>query len=196
MIVGGGVVGYNAATTSAGLGTNIVQFEANPKRIAQLKADSTIKALTKIFKSKYVVEPSTPENIDKWISKVDAVISTVLIPGAKAPKVVKESMVKKMKFGSVIVDVAIDQGGSVETITHYTTHDKPTFTKYGVNHYAVANMPGATSRTSTIALVTATTPYALKIAKDGAKAGLKDSAIYDGINTIGGHLTIKPVADV
>jgi alanine dehydrogenase len=105
-------------------------------------------------------------------------------------------MVKKMKYGSVIVDVAIDQGGSVETITHYTTHDKPTFTKYGVNHYAVANMPGATSRTSTIALVAATTPYALRIAKDGVKAARKNSAIYDGINTIGGHLTIKPVADV
>jgi alanine dehydrogenase len=124
------------------------------------------------------------------------VISTVLIPGAKAPKVVKESMVKKMKPGSVIVDVAIDQGGSVETITHYTTHDKPTFIKYGVNHYAVANMPGATSRTSTIALVTATTPYAIKIAKDGVKSALKDQGIYDGINTIAGHLTIKPVADV
>jgi alanine dehydrogenase len=104
-------------------------------------------------------------------------------------------MVKKMKPGSVIVDVAIDQGGSVETITHYTTHDKPTFIKHGVNHYAVANMPGATSRTSTIALIAATTPYALLIAKDGVKSALKNSTIYDGINTIDGHLTIKPVAD-
>jgi alanine dehydrogenase len=104
-------------------------------------------------------------------------------------------MVKKMKPGSVIVDVAIDQGGSVETITHYTTHDHPTFIKYGVNHYAVANMPGATSRTATLALVTATTPYALAIAKDGVKSALKCQTIYSGINTIDGHLTIKPVAD-
>jgi alanine dehydrogenase len=121
-------------------------------------------------------------------------ISTVLIPGAKAPKVVSEAMVKSMKPGSIIVDIAIDQGGSVATIDHITTHDHPTYIKYGVNHYAVANMPGATSRTSTIALVNATTPYALKLAKDGVRAALNDQTIYDGINTIDGKLTSKPVA--
>jgi alanine dehydrogenase len=104
-------------------------------------------------------------------------------------------MVEKMKPGSVIVDVAIDQGGSVDTITHYTTHDHPTFIKYGVNHYAVANMPGATSRTATAALVNATTPYALAIAKNGIRSALKCPTIYSGINTIDGHLTMKPVAD-
>lgn len=195
MIVGGGVVGYNAATTAAGLGSNLVIFERNLDRIQQLKSDEKLKKLTTIFKSKFVVEESTFENIYKWIGKADAVISTILIPGAKAQKVISSSMVQQMKPGSVIVDVAIDQGGSVETIDHSTTHDKPTFVKFGVNHYAVANMPGATSRTATAALVNATTEYALKIAKDGVKSALKDKTIYDGINTIAGHLTMKPVAD-
>lgn len=122
----------------------------------------------------------------------DALVSTVLIPGAKAPKVVSVAQVKTMKKGAVIVDIAIDQGGSVATIDHITTHDKPTYEKFGVNHYAVANMPGATSRTSTVALVTATTPFALEIAKVGTKTSCP--IIRLGINTFAGKLTNKAVA--
>ncbi|MDR0985374.1 MAG: alanine dehydrogenase [Mycoplasmataceae bacterium] len=194
MVVGGGVVGYNAAFTAMGLGTNVVQFEANPKRITELKNDKRMKDLSKIFNNKYIVEASTAANIDKWISKVDAVISTVLIPGAKAPKVIKREMVSKMKPGSVIVDVAIDQGGSVETITHSTTHNDPVIVYKGVQQYAVANMPGTTSRTSTHALVAATAPYAVIIAK-GLKIAIKDPTVYTGVNTYNGFLTNKPVAE-
>jgi alanine dehydrogenase len=103
-------------------------------------------------------------------------------------------MVKKMKPGAIIIDIAIDQGGSVETITKITTHDKPTYNVYGIMHYAVANMPGATPRTATAALVNATTEYAIKLANKGIKSALSDSTIFDGINTINGKLTSKPVA--
>jgi alanine dehydrogenase len=104
-------------------------------------------------------------------------------------------MVKKMKPGSIIIDIAIDQGGSVETITKITTHDNPVYVVHKVSHYAVANMPGATSRTSTVALVNATTPYAIELANGGIEKAAKNPTIYDGINTYDGKLTFKPVAD-
>jgi alanine dehydrogenase len=195
LVIGGGVAGYNAASTAMGLGANVVILERNPQRIAQLKKDAKLNGLSKIFKSKLTVDVSTDANINKYIAQADALISTVLIPGAKAPKVVKTGMVKQMKRGSIIIDIAIDQGGSVETITKITTHDDPTYVVHNVLHYAVANMPGATSRTSTVALVNATTPYAIELANKGIKGASKNQTIYDGINTLNGKLTIKPVAE-
>ncbi|MDR2369765.1 MAG: alanine dehydrogenase [Mycoplasmataceae bacterium] len=195
LVIGGGVAGYNAATTAMGLGANVVILERNPQRIQQLKKDSKLNTLSKVFKNKCIVDVSTDANIEKWIKKTDALISTVLIPGAKAPKVIKTAMVKKMKPGSIIIDIAIDQGGSVETITKITTHDNPTYLVHNVTHYAVANMPGATSRTATMALVNATIPYAIELANGGIKKAAQNQTIYDGINTYDGQLTLKPVAD-
>ena len=123
-------------------------------------------------------------------------VGCVLIPGAKAPKLVTEEMVKTMRPGSVLVDVAIDQGGSIATIDRITTHQDPFFVKHGVLHYSVANMPGAVPRTSTLALTGATLPYALRIAKLGAEAACKDDpALMKGLNTYKGHLTCRAVAE-
>lgn len=129
------------------------------------------------------------------MAEADLLICAVLIPGAKAPTLVTEEMVKQMKPGSVIVDVAIDQGGIVETVDHITTHDQPTYEKHGVVHYAVANMPGAVPRTSTIALTNVTVPYALQIANKGAAKALTDNAaLRAGLNTANGHVTYEAVA--
>lgn len=129
------------------------------------------------------------------MKEADLIIGAVLIPGAKAPKLVTEEMVKTMKPGSVIVDVAIDQGGSVETIDHVTTHDNPTFEKHGVVHYSVANMPGAVPRTSTMALTNATVPYALQIANKGvARAISENPALKLGVNVANGEVTYEAVA--
>ncbi|MDR1991853.1 MAG: alanine dehydrogenase [Mycoplasmataceae bacterium] len=195
LIIGGGVAGYNAAYTAMGLGANVTLLERNPERIKVLKVDKRLEALSAVFNNKLVVEESNDTNINKWISSADALISTVLIPGAKAPKVIKTPMVQNMKQGAIVIDIAIDQGGSVETITKITTHDDPTYNVHGVSHYAVANMPGATPRTSTAALVNATTEYAVKLAKNGINSALSDKTIFEGINTIDGKLTSKPVAE-
>jgi len=138
---------------------------------------------------------SNPYNIAEAVAEADLLIGAVLIPGAKAPKLVTEEMVKSMKPGSVIVDVAIDQGGIVETSDHVTTHDNPTFVKHGVVHYSVANMPGAVPRTSTIALTNVTVPYALEIANKGViKALSENTALKLGLNTANGEITYKAVA--
>ena len=130
------------------------------------------------------------------MKNADLVVGCVLIPGAKAPKLVTEEMVKTMKPGSVLVDVAIDQGDSIATIDRITTHADPYFVKHGVIHYSVANMPGAVPRTSTLALTGATLPYALKIANLGAEeACRRDPALMKGLNTYQGHVTYKAVAD-
>lgn len=194
VIIGGGVAGENACRAALGLGANVTILDSNPKAIEFLNKCETCHGLTKIFGNKYIVETATPENIAKWVKQADAVISTVLVRGASAPKVVSEAMVKTMKKGSVIIDIAIDQGGSIETVDHITTHDKPTYVKHGVIHYAVANMPGATPRTATAALVHATTEYGLILAKEGIKAALHNDTILTGINTISGHLTCEPVS--
>ena len=130
------------------------------------------------------------------VKNADLVVGCVLIPGAKAPKLVTEEMVKTMKPGSVLIDVAIDQGGSIESIDRITTHSDPYFVKHGVLHYSVANMPGAVPRTSTLALTGATLPYALKIANLGAEAACKaDPALMKGLNTYDGKITFKGVAE-
>ena len=187
VIVGGGNVGLNAAKMAVGLGANVTIIDLNAKRLAYLDD---------IFGGRVQTLLSNSFNIAKAVENADLVVGCVLIPGAKAPKLVTEEMVKKMKPGSVLVDVAIDQGGSIETIDRITTHSNPYFIKHGVLHYSVANMPGAVPRTSTLALTGATLPYALKIANMGAEAACKaDSALMKGLNVYKGYVTYKAVAD-
>ncbi len=187
VIVGGGNVGLNAAKMAVGLGANVTIIDLNAKRLAYLDD---------IFGGRVQTLLSNPFNIAKAVENADLVVGCVLIPGAKAPKLVTEEMVMKMKPGSVLVDVAIDQGGSIETIDRITTHANPYFVKHGVLHYSVANMPGAVPRTSTLALTGATLPYALKIANLGAEAACKaDPALMKGLNVYKGNVTYKAVAD-
>ena len=139
---------------------------------------------------------SNPYNIAQAVKDADLVIGTVLIPGKKAPKLVTEEMVKSMKPGSVVIDIAIDQGGIFETSDRVMTHDNPTFVKHGVLHYAVANMPGAVPYTSTLALTNVTTPYALTIANLGLEQALRENdALLRGVNTYQGQITHKGVAE-
>lgn len=187
VIVGGGNVGTNAAKMAVGLGANVTVLDINAKRLAYLDD---------IFGGRVQTLLSNSYNIANAVRSADLVVGCVLIPGAKAPKLVTEEMVKSMRPGSVLVDVAIDQGGSIETIDRITTHSDPYFVKHGVIHYSVANMPGAVPRTSTLALTGATLPYALKIANMGAEAACKaDSALMKGLNIYNGHLTFQAVAD-
>ncbi|MDA8205550.1 MAG: alanine dehydrogenase, partial [Thermaerobacter sp.] len=137
---------------------------------------------------------STPEHIADVLQDVDLLISGVLVPGARAPRLVTEAMVKSMKPGSVIVDVAIDQGGSVETCDHTTTHADPVYLKHNVVHYSVANMPGAVPRTSTVALTNATLPYIQSIAQMSIDEILKSPALAAGLNVYDGKLTNYEVA--
>ena len=187
VIVGGGNVGTNAARIASGMGANVTILDISIKRLAYLDD---------IFGGRVQTLLSNSYNIANAVKNADLVVGCVLIPGAKTPKLVTEEMVKSMRPGSVLIDVAIDQGGSIESIDRITTHADPYFFKHGVLHYSVANMPGAVPRTSTLALTGATLPYALKIANLGAEAACKaDSALMKGMNTYNGHLTFKAVAD-
>lgn len=187
VIIGGGIVGTNAAKMAVGMGARVTIIDKSGDRLAYLDD---------IFAGRVTTVMSNNYNIAKWVAKADLLVGAVLVPGAKAPKLVSEEMVKSMEAGSVIVDVAIDQGGSVETIDRVTTHSEPTYTKYGVVHYSVANMPGAVARTSTLALTNATLPYALQIANKGWKQALKDDAgLARGLNVYKGQVTFKAVAD-
>jgi alanine dehydrogenase len=186
-VIGGGVVGTNAAKIAMGLGADVTILDLNPERLRQLDD---------IFGSEINTLMSNPLNIADAVREADLVIGAVLIPGAKAPRLVTEEMVKAMKPGSVIVDVAIDQGGIFETTDRITTHDNPTYEKHGVLHYAVANMPGAVPRTSTIGLMNVTVPYALQIANKGyVKACRENGALQKGINTLNGYVTYAAVAE-
>ncbi|WML45651.1 alanine dehydrogenase [Neobacillus sp. PS3-40] len=186
-IIGGGVAGTNAAKMAIGLGAKVTIIDLNPDRLRQLDD---------IFGSEITTLMSNPYNLAEAVKESDLVIGAVLIPGAKAPKLVTEEMIKSMKPGSVVVDIAIDQGGIFETTDRISTHDNPTYEKYGVVHYAVANMPGAVPRTSTIALTNMTVPYAIQIANKGyVKACLENEALLKGINTLGGYVTYKAVAE-
>ncbi|MGD6817346.1 alanine dehydrogenase [Metabacillus sp. 113a] len=185
-IIGGGVVGTNAAKMAVGLGADVT--------IIDLSADR-LRELDDIFGTQIKTLMSNPVNIAHAVAESDLLICAVLIPGAKAPTLVTEEMVKSMQPGSVIVDVAIDQGGIVETVDHITTHDQPTYEKHGVVHYAVANMPGAVPRTSTLALTNVTVPYALQIANKGVfKAISENVALKAGLNTAKGEITYAAVA--
>ncbi|MBM7704124.1 alanine dehydrogenase [Metabacillus iocasae] len=185
-IIGGGVVGTNAAKMAIGLGADVTIIDLSADRLRQLDD---------IFGNQIKTLMSNPMNIAEAVAEADLLIGAVLIPGAKAPKLVTDEMVQAMKPGSVIVDVAIDQGGIVETIDHITTHDNPTYEKHGVVHYAVANMPGAVPRTSTIALTNVTVPYALQIANKGAHAAIaQNEALKLGVNVANGAVTYEAVA--
>lgn len=185
-ILGGGIVGTNAAKMAIGLGADVTIIDLNAERLRQLDD---------IFGTQIKTLMSNPFNIAEAVKQADLLISAVLIPGAKAPKLVTEEMVRSMKPGSVIVDVAIDQGGAVETCDHVTTHDNPTFEKYGILHYSVANMPGAVPRTSTIALTNVTIPYALEIANKGVQEAIfENNALKLGVNMLNGEVTCEVVA--
>ncbi|REJ10854.1 alanine dehydrogenase [Halobacillus trueperi] len=186
-IIGGGVVGTNAAKIAIGLGADVTMIDLSPDRLRQLDD---------IFGSSINTLMSNPLNLSEAVRESDLVIGAVLIPGAKAPKLVTEDMVKSMSRGSVIVDVAVDQGGIVETVDHVTTHDDPTYVKHGVVHYAVGNMPGAVPQTSTLALTNVTIPYAVQIANKGfQKACLENTALLKGVNVVNGSVTYREVAE-
>lgn len=186
-VIGGGVVGANAAKMAVGLGATVTIIDLSSERLKQLDD---------MFGSSVSTIISNPLNIEKEISDSDLVVGAVLIPGSRAPKLVTEDMVKGMERGSVIVDVAIDQGGIFETGDRITTHDDPIYVKHGVLHYAVSNIPGNVPRTATIGLTNATIPYTLQIANKGYKqACLDDQALLKGLNIAKGHVTSKGVAE-
>jgi alanine dehydrogenase len=186
VIIGGGVVGINSMKMAIGLAANVTVLDKNLERL---------RYLDDIFGSKIKTLVSNPFTVKEAIEHADLVIGAVLIPGASAPKLVTREMLKSMHRGAVIVDVAVDQGGCIET-TKPTTHSDPTFFIDDVLHYCVANMPGAVPRTSTFALTNATLPLAIKLANKGFKdAVARDKHLKAGVNTYEGHITYEAVAE-
>ncbi len=185
-IIGGGIVGTNAAKVAMGMGANVTIVDVNLNRLRELDD---------IFNGRVYTLASNSYNVSHAVREADLVIGGVLIPGAAAPKIVTRAMVANMKKGAVIVDVAIDQGGCIET-ARPTTHSDPSYLVDGVVHYCVTNMPAAVPNTSTLALTNATFPYVMRLAQMGAKAAIQaDSGLRDGVNTYDGVLTCKAVAD-
>ena len=185
VIIGGGVVGTNAAKIAVGMGAHVTIIDNNLDRLRELDD---------IFLSKISTLASSAYMIHDAISTADLIVGAVLVPGAAAPRLVTRNMLKDVPNGAVIVDVAVDQGGCIET-THPTTHSDPTYYVEGVLHYCVANMPGAVPRTSTFALTNATLPYALKLANQGfLDAITNDPGLKEGVNTYAGHCTYEAVA--
>lgn len=185
-IIGGGVVGTNACKIAAGMGADVTILDISATRLAYLDD---------IFGSRITTLYSTDANIEQVLRESDLLVGAVLLPGAKAPTLVNREHLKIMKNGAVIVDVAVDQGGCVETIRP-TTHDDPVYVIDGVVHYGVANMPGAVALSSTNALTSTTLPYGLEIAEKGVETACKESeAIYKGMNIYGGKCVYKNVAD-
>jgi len=186
VVVGGGIVGLNSAKMACGLGAKVYILDTNLDRLRYL-SDVMPKNCFPLY--------SSPATLRELITRADLVIGSVLVPGAKAPKLITRDMVKTMKKGAVLVDVAIDQGGCLET-SKATTHSKPIYIVDGVVHYCVANMPGAVPKTSTLALTNATLPYAVQIANNGWKQALRENPeIRSGANVIRGKVTCKGVAD-
>lgn len=185
MILGGGVVGTNAARIAMGMGARVSIYDVNHSRLQYLDD---------VFGGRIITVTSTEPNVRAGIVEADLVVGAVLIPGAKAPRIVTAGMVSGMKEGAVIVDVAVDQGGCVETI-HSTTHEEPTYVVDGVVHYGVTNMPGAVPRTSTFALVNQTLPYITRIAGSGIQALKSDDCLAQGLNTFNGKLTCPAVGE-
>lgn len=186
LILGGGTVGTNAAKISVGMGANVTIFDINLKRL---------RYLDDLFGGRATTLVPTRHNIEEEIRNTNLLIGAVLLPGAKAPHLITRDMLPKMMKGSVIVDVAVDQGGCVETI-RATYHDKPTFELDGICHYGVANIPSATARTSTFALTNATLPYVLRLAEFGFdRAVREDQALRKGVNVYKGNLTYLAVAE-
>ncbi|MDR5684058.1 MAG: alanine dehydrogenase [Armatimonadota bacterium] len=186
VIVGGGVVGENAAKVALGMGAQVTVLERNPRRMA---------FLDHVLHGRIQTVMSNPYTLEQAVAYADVLVGAVLIPGARAPRLVTEEMVRTMKPGSVIVDVSIDQGGCVETIRP-TSHSDPVFTKHGVIHYGVTNMPGAVPRTSTFALTNVTIGYALAIANKGwERACREDPALARGLNVVDGKIIHAGVAE-
>ncbi len=185
VILGAGIVGSNAARVAVGLGAQVTVLDVNHKRLQYLDD---------IYQGRVITISSTEPNIRRAVQYADLLVGAVLIPGAKAPRLVTENMIKTMKPGAVIVDVAVDQGGCVETI-HPTTHADPTYLVDDVVHYGVANMPGAVPRTSTFALVNQTLPYAIALADNGLDAVKADASLGLGLNCHQGELYCEGVAN-
>jgi len=186
VILGGGIVGINAAKMAAGLGAKVTVLDLDLERLRYL-SDVMPANVTLIYSNRH--------NILEQISTADLVVGAVLIPGAVAPRLIRREDLKRMQPGAVIVDVAIDQGGCVETIKA-TTHENPTYVVDGIIHYGVANMPGGVPRTSTLALTNATFPYAMQLANKGWKQALKDNtALKKGLNVVDGKVTYAAVAE-
>jgi alanine dehydrogenase len=186
VVIGGGVVGTNSVFVANGLGASVTVIDRSLRRLAELDFQ---------FQSVIATLYSTTETIEHEVCSADLVIGAVLVPGAEAPKLVTEDMIRGMKRGSVIVDVAIDQGGCIET-SHPTTHADPTFLVHDVVHYCVANMPGAVARTSTFALNNATLPFIIRLANLGYKQAMReDPHLKEGLNVCDGKLTYQAVAE-
>ena len=186
VVIGGGIVGVNAAKMACGLGAKVYILDMSLDRL---------RYLSDVMPANCVGLFSSPATLRELIKKTDVVVGAVLIPGAKAPKLITREMLKTMKPGSVLVDVAIDQGGCFET-SKPTTHGNPIYTVDGVVHYCVANMPGAVPRTSTMALTNATLPYAVEIANNGWETAMRENAeIRPGANIIDGRVTYRAVAE-
>ncbi|MDD2447684.1 MAG: alanine dehydrogenase [Tissierellia bacterium] len=185
-ILGAGTVGINAAKIAVGLGADVTLLN---------KSSGKLKYVEDIYGSRIKTLALNELTLAESVRKADLFIGGILVPGGRAPQLVKEYMVKSMKPGSVIVDVAVDQGGCVETTTHATTHDNPTYVKHGVIHYTVPNMPGAYGKTSTYALTNATLSYIIEIAENGLyESLLKDEALRKGVNIMSGKCTIESLA--
>ena len=186
VVLGGGVVGTNAAYVAMGMGADVTIMDINLDRL---------RYLDEIWGNRIRTVYSSKHNIEQEVFAADLVIGAVLLPGAKTPFLVTKDMLPKMKKGAVLVDVSVDQGGCIET-THATTHAEPTFFVDGVLHYGVANMPGAVPNTSTLALTNATLRYGLAIADKGWKQAVADDAsLAKGVNVLDGKITYKGVAD-
>ena len=186
VIVGGGTVGFNAAQVARALGADVTIVDINLERLRYISMVShgTIDTLV-----------ATPKNLSDLLSEADVVVGAVLVPGARAPKVITESMLEEMRPGAIVIDVAIDQGGSVDAIRP-TTHRDPTYMYKGVTHYAVPNMPGIVGNTSSISLSNATYPYVLRLANAGFRQAVEsDKSIARGVNTLAGHVTYRAVAE-
>ncbi len=186
VVIGGGIVGVNAAKMACGLGAKVYLLDMNLDRLRYLNDVMPANCFTLM---------SSPATVRKLVKQADVVVGAVLIPGAKTPRLVTRDMLKTMKKGSVLVDVAIDQGGCFET-SKATTHGDPTYEVDGVVHYCVANMPGAVAKTSTLALTNATLPYAVELANKGWKKAMQENPeIKSGANVIDGKVTFKAVAE-
>lgn len=186
VIIGGGTAGVSAARMALGLGAEVTLLEINEHRLRTLEAI--------LGRSVHLLK-SNPLNVAKSVEDADVLISTVLIPGAKALKIVTETMIQSMKEGSVVIDISVDQGGSIETIDRMTTHDDPVYLKHGVLHYSVPNIPGATPRTSTYALTNATIQYIQALAENSLGIAFnKYPELLKGLNTYQGHITYEAVA--
>lgn len=186
VIIGGGIVGINAAKSAHGMSAHVTVLDNNVHKL---------RYLDDVFLGRVATLASNSVTIAHSVRKADLLVGAALIPGASAPKLVTQQMVSTMKKGAVIVDVAVDQGGCIET-THPTTHSHPTFYVDGVLHYCVANMPGAVPRTSTFALTNATFPYVFKLVRDGLCAAVRsDPGFADGVNVFNGHVTYQGVAE-